>query len=96
MIDSVRDLIKDLSRVKRTQVLPRDLEREKHEQEEHGDYTFELDQNEKREMEGLEDALGAMGNGGDRGGLREEALLEQLEGRLEGLKARLRKVAVRS
>jgi hypothetical protein len=79
-------------RVKRVQVLPRDMERELHEQEQHGgEDVFELEPTEGREMEGLEDALGSLGStrkstSNSVETLREQALLDLLEKRLNELK----------
>jgi hypothetical protein len=82
-----------LNRVKRDVVLPVDREREEHDREEHGhdDDGFELEGNEKRDMEGLENALESLGaesgppetNG--EGKKREGELLDELAGRLEVL-----------
>lgn len=85
--------MRDLNRIKRDDILPRDLEREIHEKEEHetGDNGFELEMNDKREMEGLENALEGIGEaGGDGKREREGALLDSLEERLRGLETALR------
>lgn len=88
--------MQDLARIKRVKILPKDLERERHEQEEHGgDDTFELDHTEKREMEGLEDALGSVGANGQKtqtrqDEVREGELLDQLQNRLDELKVKMR------
>jgi hypothetical protein len=79
----LKDYIRDLNRVKRVDILSIDKEREEHERDEHGDGDYQLDVNEKRDMEGLENALDNLGTGG--GGKREEELLEELEGRLDVL-----------
>lgn len=93
-IEDLRELLRHLNRVKRDEVLPRDLEREVHEKEEHADGDgFELEPNDKREMEGLENALGSIGGGTAREdvNVREGELLDQLESNLarieEGLRA---------
>lgn len=94
LVEAARELVQDLARVKRVQVLSRDIERERHEQEEHGgEDVFELEPTEEREMEGLEDALGSLGqkakaNGSDE--VREGQLLDVFEYRLKALKGRLR------
>jgi hypothetical protein len=96
LVESARELVQDLARVKRVQVLPRDLERERHEQEEHGgDDTFELEPTDNREMEGLEDALGSLGANGkgavnESKALREAELLDSLQAKLEELKQRVK------
>ena len=91
--DDLRSLIRDLSRVRRTDVLPPDLEMEAHEREAHGaahgdGEGYELDMTDSREMEALENALDGMGgqaNGRENGLLREEALLDALEQRLRAI-----------
>jgi hypothetical protein len=101
LVSDLRDLIRDLGRVRRADVLPPDREMEAHEREAHGagagdaDGGYELDYTEAREMEGLEDALaglgpgvgaGAAGGAGRNGGaLREDALLDELDRRLDGI-----------
>lgn len=95
LVDAARGLVQELARVKRVQVLPKDLERERHEQEEHGgDDTFELEPTDNREMEGLEDALGSLGGNGHASSetkeLREEDLLDYLEAKLEEIKRRIK------
>jgi len=90
----VRELIRDLGRVRRDDILPIDHERIAHEEEDRkaqeAESGFELDPNEDREMEGLERALEGMADG--RGavevrweGKREGELVAWLEGRLAGL-----------
>lgn len=72
--------------------MPPDREMEAHDREAHGGDGdgngngkdgdgFELDYTEKREMEGLEDALAGLGGKAQEVGLREEALLQDLERR---------------
>lgn len=94
--EDLRAYIKDLSRVKRTDMLPPDLEMEAHEREAHGAVdgdgeAYELDVNDNREMEALENALdGLVGDGRQQNAtLREEELLIQLETRLHDLAARV-------
>jgi hypothetical protein len=70
-LNTLKDYIRDLNRVKRVDVLSIDKER------------YELDGNDKRDMEGLENALDNLGSKG--AGKREEELLEELEGRLDAL-----------
>lgn len=69
--------------MKRDDILPKDIEREIHEKEEHADGDgFELEMNDKREMEGLENALAGIGQnreGEEEGKLREGELLDHLE-----------------
>jgi hypothetical protein len=86
-LDALRDYIRDLNRVKRVDILSVDKEREEHERDEHGDGDYQLDGNDKRDMEGLENALDNLGSGG--GGKREEELMEELEGRLDVLQKEL-------
>jgi hypothetical protein len=93
----VRAYIRDLSRVKRNDILPPDLEMEAHEREAHGAAEgdgegYVLDANDTREMEALENALDGLGGGSDvqsKGQLREEALLQQLEAGLDALALRI-------
>jgi len=73
--------------VKRVDILSIDREREEHERDEHGDGGYELDGNDKRDMEGLENALDNLGS--KEKGKREEELLEELEGRLNVLEREL-------
>lgn len=68
-------------------ILSIDKEREEHERDEHGDGDYQLDGNEKRDMEGLENALDNLGSEGK--GKREEELLRELEGRLDTLEREL-------
>lgn len=93
-LDALRELMQDLNRVKRNEVLPIDTEREEHERDEHGDdNAFELEGNEKRDMEGLENALESLGGTGKesgKGGKREDELLKDLEGRLERLEKEMK------
>jgi hypothetical protein len=93
--------MRDLGRVRRIDALPKDIEREQHE-EEHGEGGepdggggYILDETPERMMEGLQEAMGRMGGdhqvaNGREGSLREDRLLEELEGRLKDLEARLR------
>jgi hypothetical protein len=87
-LDTLKDYIRDLNRVKRVDILRIDKEREEHERDEHGDGGYELDGNDKRDMEGLENALDNLGAG--RGGKREEELLSELEERLDVLERELK------
>jgi len=92
-LDALRDLMKDLNRVKRNDILPIDTEREEHERDEHGDdNAFELEGNEKRDMEGLESALESLGSVNESAALgkREDDLLKELEGRLERLEREMK------
>jgi hypothetical protein len=88
-LDVLKDYIRDLNRVKRVDILSIDKEREEHERD-HGDGGYELDGNDKRDMEGLENALDNLGTGG--GGKREEELLIELEGRLDALEKELKMI----
>ena len=69
-------------------ILSIDKEREEHERDEHGDGGYELDVNDQRDMEGLENALDNLGSGGGQS-KREEELLKELEGRLDVLEREL-------
>ncbi|WWD00549.1 hypothetical protein V866_007483 [Kwoniella sp. B9012] len=97
--ESLRELIKTLGRMKRDEILPEDQERIQHEKEEHeGDEDgFELDRNDKRDMEVLENTLEMLGgssNGGKSGSAKEdgEAVIKGLEDELKELeKAVLRR-----
>jgi hypothetical protein len=84
-VEALRALVADLAGVRRDDVLPPDAERLAHEAEHHDE--FEYDQNDKRDMEGLEDAMGGLG--GRKEGLREEALLASLEQRVDEAEARI-------
>jgi hypothetical protein len=90
-LDALKDYIKDLNRVKRVDILSIDKEREEHERDEHGDGDYGLDGNDKRDMEGLENALDNLGS--KAAGKREEELLEELEGRLDVLERELNTTA---
>ncbi|WVW78494.1 hypothetical protein I302_100449 [Kwoniella bestiolae CBS 10118] len=87
--ESLREIVKELGRLKRDEVLPEDRERIQHEKEEHGDGGddgFELDRNDRRDMEDLENTLEMMGGGSvketkDDG----EMVVERLEVRLKEL-----------
>lgn len=94
--NDLRAYIRDLSRVKRTDVLPRDLEMEAHEREAHGamagdEAGYELDTTDNREMEALENALDGLGGQGGKpdGRVREDMLLDEMEERLRGLLLRV-------
>lgn len=98
-MDKLRELVVDLGRVRRDDILPPDVEREEHEREEHADPDgegFELDLNDKREMEGLERALEgvsttpAVGSEIQGKGKREGELLDDLERRLAEAETELR------
>lgn len=92
-IEKLRDLLRTLNGVKRDDILPKDLEREIHEKEEHADGDgFELDINEQREMEGLENALAGIGNEESKEGgkMREAELLDHLESSLARIENGLR------
>jgi uncharacterized protein YPO0396 len=88
-LDELRDFVRDLNKVKRIDILSIDKEREEHERDEHADGGYELDGNEKRDMEGLENALDSLG-GEEKGGKREEELLRELEMRLDGVEKKLK------
>ena len=88
-LSALRDLVADLSRVRRTDVLARDLEREAHERE-HGEEDMAvLRQTDGRDMDDVEGALAALGGSraadGAGGGKREDELLSALEARLEDI-----------
>ena len=56
--EEVRELVRDLGRVKRDQVIPGDLEREMHEKEHE---EFGLEETEERGMEGLVEGIEGIG-----------------------------------
>ena len=85
-----------MGKARRVDVLERDVEREEHEKaHEEG---FELDITDRREMEGLEDALGRVGGvssgltGGTTGKTGGDLLLD-LEGRLKVLEQKISSIA---
>lgn len=82
LANEVKDVISDLSRVKRSNILPVDEERLHHEKTEHGDV---LDSNDAREMENLEDMLDGLGKKASE--VREGELIILLEGRVRALEA---------
>lgn len=99
LVDGVRDLLRDLGRARRDDVLPKDLEREAHEEEDRlarGEEGFELESNDKRDMEHLEKALEGVSSGmsrtlngpGEGQEQNGESLLESLEMRLVELEGR--------
>lgn len=79
VLSEVREIAAELGAVRRDEVLPPDQERIAHE-EEHGEVDEVINPTDQREMEGLEAALGGLG--GKKDGLREEALIEDLERRV--------------
>lgn len=86
-VGEIRSLISDLSTIRRNDILPKDLEREEHEKEEHGGESVV----EKREddVEGLEEGLGRLG-GGEKEGVRMGGeVLGELEARLGVLIGRI-------
>lgn len=100
LVDAVRGLLSDLGKVRRDDVLPIDTEREQHEEEDRiarGEDTddaregFELDTNEKRDMEGLEQALEGFGTSGEKtsevrwGGQKGDELVAWFKARLDRL-----------
>ena len=76
LVEPTRELIRDLARIRRVDILPPDLERQAHEAEdrlnrgedEPGN-EFELEGNETRDMEGLEMAVEGMGGSEAGGGI---------------------------
>ncbi|WVF69840.1 hypothetical protein IAT40_004620 [Kwoniella sp. CBS 6097] len=92
LIDSLRDLIRRLSQLRRDEILPEDKERIEHEKEDHPDGEgYELDQSDKRDMESLERSLGLMGDAGATREKKEdgEAVISRLEAELEELEKAL-------
>ena len=75
LVGRVRQLVKDLGRVRRDDILPLDEERRMHDAAEHGhetpeqgdgsgrDERFELERNGQRDIEGLEVAMEGMSSG---------------------------------
>ncbi|WVN89504.1 uncharacterized protein L203_104729 [Cryptococcus depauperatus CBS 7841] len=86
--DELRDLISDMSAVRRDQVLPEDEERVQHEREDH--LAFELDTNHYREMENLDKALDTLGKEADEEVKKDLKVLEELQKRLQDLEGRIR------
>lgn len=86
LVAEIRELVADLSSVKRNDVLPPDTERIAHE-EEHGEVDEIIAPTDSREMEGLEDALGGLGK--PKPVLREEELLTALEARVAAVEAKV-------
>ncbi|OWZ33002.1 hypothetical protein C356_05559 [Cryptococcus neoformans c45] len=69
LLDDLHDYIKQLSSIRRSEVLPEDLERIAHEREDHAaasastsNGVFELDTTDEREMESLEKSLEMFGS----------------------------------
>ncbi|RXK34698.1 hypothetical protein M231_08050 [Tremella mesenterica] len=89
IVDILRDLIRELGRVKRVDILPPDLEREAHERE-HDELGLVLKPTDERGMEDIQDTLQNLG--GAIGGKKEEELLIELEKRLEEIRESLRMV----
>lgn len=98
----VRGLIRDEGRVRRKDVLPRDEERETHEVEEHGlEDGFELEPNDGRDFEKLQDGFDQLGRSGvlrdssqtnEKGEPKDPgAVLDGLERRLHDLEERIRR-----
>ncbi|CAK9782735.1 hypothetical protein CC85DRAFT_302400 [Cutaneotrichosporon oleaginosum] len=88
-LDALRALVSDLAAVRRDDVLPPDAERIAHEAEHGEDEPFEYDRTDARDMEGLEGALAGLGKRSDAGRLREDALLDALERRVDEAEARI-------
>lgn len=96
---ALRDLVRDLGRVRKVDVLPKDEERERHEIEAHGEEDgFELDTNDGRDLENLEEGMDRFtGNtesvGGKEGKEVSEGegsgLLVELEGRLKVIEGKI-------
>ncbi|ORX38867.1 hypothetical protein BD324DRAFT_577392 [Kockovaella imperatae] len=80
-ISNVREFVRLLGNVKRDDILPLDTERLEHERNEHPDqdHAFEFERNDKRDMEGLEDAMRAVSSGGDIVGPRPETRKENTD-----------------
>ncbi|GMK57822.1 hypothetical protein CspeluHIS016_0406560 [Cutaneotrichosporon spelunceum] len=82
-LDTVRTLVADLAAVRRDDILAPDAEAIAHEAEHHDDDdAFEYDRNEKRDMEALEAGMAVMAGKEGKNGLREQALLDELERRV--------------
>ncbi|WRT64802.1 uncharacterized protein IL334_001737 [Kwoniella shivajii] len=95
-VESIRDIIRQLGVLKSDEVLPVDQERIDHEKEEHPDgEEFELDQNDKRDMEGLEKSLGLMGSQSTTTSMDEKEDGESVVNRLEEKVAELEKLVLR-
>lgn len=88
-VDDLRDLIRDLGKVKREDVLPIDHDAEAHARDEHGgDAEWKGDSDEG--MDGLEASVQSLG-GTQRPAesVREDALLAELESRLNAISSRI-------
>ena len=79
-VDELRELIRDLGKVKREDVLPVDHEAEAHAKEEHGGDAVWIDADG---MEGLEAGVELLAGKAESKAVREEALLAELETRLQ-------------
>ncbi|WWD21455.1 hypothetical protein CI109_105940 [Kwoniella shandongensis] len=95
-VEDLRELIRELGKLRRDQILPQDEERIAHEREEHDGEAYELDVNDNREMEGLEKSLDLLSGGGNTSatgtnGTKEdgETVLRSLEERLRALEKNL-------
>ncbi|WVQ98026.1 hypothetical protein IAU59_005147 [Kwoniella sp. CBS 9459] len=91
LIDSLRDLNRRLSLLRRDEILPEDKERIEHEKEDHPDGEgYELDQTDKRDMESLERSLGSMGDAGaSKQRMDGEVVIGRLEAELTALETAL-------
>ncbi|KIR68880.1 hypothetical protein I314_01309 [Cryptococcus bacillisporus CA1873] len=100
LFDDLHDYIKQISSIRRSEVLPEDLERIAHEREDHAaaasNGVFELDTTDEREMDCLEKSLEMFGssldpkaNQGD-GGKEEGKKYEEEE--IERMEAKLREL----
>ncbi|WWC86924.1 uncharacterized protein L201_001803 [Kwoniella dendrophila CBS 6074] len=97
LIEEIREINKQLNKLKRDEILPEDEERLQHEKEEHedpnndDDHTFELDQNDKRDLEFLENGFENIGKSSkpDAGGEKRkedgEFIMRRLEEKLHEL-----------
>jgi hypothetical protein len=83
VLESVRELLRDLGKVRRDDIIPVDTEREKHEREEHDGEGILDGGSNTREMEGLEVALEGLVGGVKEERMREEVLLNDFERRVK-------------
>jgi len=87
-MEEVRELAKDLSRVKRSDVLPWDEEKDAHEKEHEEGY--ELERTEGRDMEGVLNGMNGLGMQRKLANGRLEEAMDDLESRLKDLEARVK------
>lgn len=91
-MEEVRDIVRDLARMKRDRIVPRDEEKEMHEREEHREGAFELEMTAARDMEGIMNRMDELGAGGQNDSKTKdvgEDLLDAVDRRLRFLEERI-------